>query len=123
MQSMRDSDPVAAVRADVFAAWAEELSLEQAYQTADLIAMAERSHAGPDENGNPVDRMDHPKLQRAFLAIAAGSGLRATKIDNTRLGIWLRGQQGRVSEGLNSWSIAPTKNGRGGISRKLSREL
>jgi hypothetical protein len=111
MQSMRDSDPVAIARADVFAAWADELGIDildvgngvverKRYQTADLIALAERSHSGADENGNVTDIMDHPKLHRALLAVAAGSGLRASRIDNGRLGYWLRGQQGRVSEGV-----------------------
>jgi hypothetical protein len=99
MQSVRDNDPVAVARADVFAAWAEELGRGKAwaYQTADLIAVAESTQPGPHDGATVIV---HPKLHRALLTVAAGHGLRATKIDNRNLGNWLRYQKGRISEGI-----------------------
>jgi hypothetical protein len=74
----------------VFHAWAKELGIGSAYQTADLISEANNHGMG----GAPV----HPDLREALLDVARDR--RGDAIDARRLGKWLSSNADNIADDL-----------------------
>jgi putative DNA primase/helicase len=90
MAALHSVDPKRQGRVKVFRAWADELGIGSAYQTADLISEA-NSHG---MSGSPL----HPRLREALLDVARNQ--RGDAIDPRRLGRWLSSNADNIADGL-----------------------
>jgi putative DNA primase/helicase len=116
MEDIRGTDPVRLARADIFAAWRDELPIAEQYQTGEI---AEHAEARYDYNQSLI----RPKLRAALLAVAAKRG-RGDEIDVTRLGLWLRRNENtivdkfkltvdRIDRARPRWQLGPVSKGGG----------
>jgi putative DNA primase/helicase len=88
MASLRSVDPTRLVRSTVFRAWAEELGVGGAYQTADLINRANEH--------NPSGIALCPALRAALVEIGRD---RNGNIEPRRVGRWLSKNENIVADG------------------------
>jgi putative DNA primase/helicase len=88
MEDIRGADPVRQVRGDVFAAWREELKVDEGYLAGEVAELAE-ARFSYDQT------FVRPKLRAALLPIVAKRG-RSDEVDPTRLGIWLKRNENTI---------------------------
>jgi putative DNA primase/helicase len=92
MDDIRGTDPVRQDRAAIFAAWRDELKIDQGYLASEI---AEQAEARYSYNQTLV----RPKLRAALLAVAEKRG-RSGEIEPRRLGIWLNKSENTIAGGL-----------------------
>jgi putative DNA primase/helicase len=88
MQRLRDEDPVTASLANLFTAWAAELTIGAGLRTNELIKAASEV--------DPTGAIIRPDLREALTAIA---GSKMGGIDAKRLGEWMGQHRDRISAG------------------------
>lgn len=90
MASLRSTDPIRQTRITVFSAWADELGLNGAHQTSELVIAA-------NQRGEMSGELLRPKLRAALLEIGHD---RHGGIEPRRIGRWLSRNENNVAVGL-----------------------
>ena len=93
MAAARKADPVRQDRARTFDAWRNDLGVDTAYTTAELIELGteRRSYDGS---------LAKPGLHAALVEVAQKHGAPAGQIEPQRLGKWLTKQENTIATGL-----------------------